>query len=219
MSNNNNMSNNKKNKSYATTHCSNIECMICFDDISPICNYYFCKTCNNAVHKACYNNWWDAQPNKFKHCVHCQEKNTLILLKPYSKKKGYLFSFCHCLERTAPVFKNGTTHNTLATPKKQRPRKHGPVLWDACINAAGARPPSQVSWQQRSQAARAPKAAEARPRTSQVRPRAPRVPAPGQGGVSRPSRALLVANERHGSTIWFTSGGRKLGSKVDRTIL
>jgi hypothetical protein len=40
---------------------------------------------------ACYNNWWDAQPNKFKHCVHCQEKNTLILLKPYSKKKGYLF--------------------------------------------------------------------------------------------------------------------------------
>tara|TARA_B100001057_G_scaffold475885_1_gene543170 strand:+ start:813 stop:1208 length:396 start_codon:yes stop_codon:yes gene_type:complete len=92
MSNMSNMGNIGNMNENLTTknHSSNIECIICFDEISPTCKYYFCETCGTAAHMTCYKNWWGTQPNKNKFCVHCQEKNTLILLKPHTKKRGSL---------------------------------------------------------------------------------------------------------------------------------
>lgn len=97
---NNNYKINKKNKSYPTNNCSDVECIICFYEISPLRPYYYCKICNTAVHHTCYKNWWETQANKNKTCAHCQKKNNLLLFKPHSPKKTSLlcriFS-CFCI--------------------------------------------------------------------------------------------------------------------------
>ena len=89
----------EKYKSYATTHCSNIECIICFEYITSDDHYYFCKSCFIPAHKKCCEEWWFNQYKKHGRCVHCQTKNSLVLLKPCVKRSKLYNFVMYCLKK------------------------------------------------------------------------------------------------------------------------
>ena len=67
------------------------DCLICLDPVNDNDNFILCTNCEYYCHYECLERWFKTINSRNYYCIHCQQKEHLVVYttKKYNKSKNY----------------------------------------------------------------------------------------------------------------------------------